>query len=148
VLAEVDSVRPGRVIRGDAAGLDLYWVVVALKVKEVLNGALEPSLNGKTEVEFAATFDPGAINMIVEQMRTNLPTEPAIWLIKWEGEFRLTKPLPPGADPAAVEAASKLDKTKYVVTHLEVGVFAEEDGKAGLGSRGGREGSGPLLGPG
>jgi hypothetical protein len=125
VAAEVTGVRPGRVIRGEAG--DLYWVVVALKVNEVLNGQLEPSLNGKTEMEFAAAWDPGTVDTIVDGMRETLPTGQAIWLIKWEGEFKLTKPLPPGADPAAFD--SSMDKTKYVMVHPDVGAITEDAGR-------------------
>lgn len=129
VTAEVTGVQPGRVIRGEAG--DLYWVVVQLKVNEVLNGQLEPRLNGKTEVEFAAAWDPDAVDTIVDGMRETLPTGQAIWLIKWEGESKLTKPLPPGADPAAYEAHlnSVMDKTKYVMVHPDVGAITEDAGK-------------------
>lgn len=125
VAAEVTGVRPGRVIRGGAG--DLYWVVVELKVNELLNGRLEPSLNGKTQVEFAAAWDHGALDTIVDGMPETLPKGQAIWLIKWEGEFKLTKPLPPGADPAAFD--SSMDKTKYVMVHPDVGAITEDAGR-------------------
>jgi hypothetical protein len=119
VLANVKNVRPGRTIKGDAG--ELQWVVVELDVVEVLNGELEPTLNGKTEVEFAANWAPEPVDPVVQHMRANLPSEPSVWLLLWEGGSR-------GLRPGVKVSDLNVDTTKYVVANLEIGVFAEENG--------------------
>jgi hypothetical protein len=119
VLAKVANVRPGRTIKGEAG--DLQWVVVELDVVEVLNGELEPTLNGKTEVEFAANWAPTPVDPIVQKMRASLPSEPSVWLLRWEGR-------PFGLMPGAKVDDFNVDKTKYVLANHDVGVFAEQNG--------------------
>ncbi|MFF5217482.1 hypothetical protein [Micromonospora sp. NPDC000442] len=113
VLAEVADVRPGRTLG------DLQFLDVELTVTEVLRGALRPELGGVVRVEFPAAFLPDPIEATVETMRSQLPRNPSVWLLRWQGEPAATrKPGAPAEDPTA-------DKSLYRVVHPQCGVFAQ-----------------------
>jgi hypothetical protein len=113
VVATVTGVEPGRTIH------DLQFLVVELKVTEVLEGALRPELNGVVRVEFDGTFLPDPIAGKVDAMKANLPQNPSVWLLRWQGEP------PPTRKPGALAEDPTVDKTLYRLVHPNAGVFAQ-----------------------
>lgn len=112
VRAKVADVRPGRTIK------DLQFIVVELDAIEVLRGSPRPELGGKVLVEFPAAFLPDSSAPMVKQMRAAIPSGPAIWLLRWQGEA------PPVVKPAAGKD-NTVDPTMYVTVHPNAGVFGQ-----------------------
>ncbi|MEU7610202.1 hypothetical protein [Micromonospora sp. NPDC049204] len=113
VIARVAAVNIGRILH------DLQFADVELHVHEVLRGSLRPELNGVVRVEFPAAFLPGDINPVLDRMRSRLPENPAVWLLRWNGEPPPTrKPGAPIQDPTA-------DLSRYKLVHPTCGVFAQ-----------------------
>jgi hypothetical protein len=113
VVATVNNVKAGRIIH------DLQFIEVELKVTEVIEGALRPELKGVVRVEFVGTFLPGSVDPMVDAMRANLPQNPSVWLLRWQGEPpAIRKPGAPAEDATA-------DKTLYRVVHPNSGVFTQ-----------------------
>jgi hypothetical protein len=116
LVAEVSAVHPGRILH------DLQLVDVELRVHEVLRGALRPELGGVVRVEFPASFLPDDIDPVIDRMRAHLPANPAVWLVRWNGEPPPTrKPGAPAKDPTA-------DPTRYRLVHPLCGVFIQGPG--------------------
>lgn len=113
VMATVSGVEAGRTIH------DLQFIEVELTVTEVLHGALRPELKGVVRVEFVGAFLPEPVAAKVDKMRAALAPDPAVWLLRWQGEPSPNrKPGVPAEDPTA-------DKTLYRVVHPNSGVFAQ-----------------------
>ncbi len=112
VEAEVTAVRPGRMIH------DLRFALVELKVAQVLDGGLQPELDGRVRVEFALVFAPDPVEPVIGRMRADLPRGRQVWLLRWQGAP------PETAKPGAGQPRTA-DPQLYRTVHPTCGVLAQ-----------------------
>ncbi len=118
VVARVAGVRPGRTI-GEPP---LRFIEVELTVIEVVRGALRPELGGVVRVEFTGASGAEPVGTTVAAMRSQLPANPAVWLLSWQGEPPANRKPGAGADDPTA------DTGLYRVVHPACGVFAQGEG--------------------
>lgn len=113
VEAHVTGVRPGRTL-GEPG---MSSILVDLRPSRVLRGALRPELPSVT-VEFGVLWDPTVIDGKVRRMRADLPDQPGVWLLRWQGE--VPEDRKPGVPPSRTE-----DPALYRTIHPNCGVFVQ-----------------------